>query len=80
MGSAARKHRSAIPRQRARFESAGPSRFARTDVGGEEGLWTQYRAEMLNSLRALSEPTGGFAVLENADFAEAMQRIDRAMR
>jgi hypothetical protein len=35
---------------------------------------------MLNSLRALSEPTGGFAVLENADFAEAMQRIDRAMR
>jgi hypothetical protein len=35
---------------------------------------------MLNSLRALSEPTGGFAVLEKTDFAEAIQRIDRAMR
>jgi hypothetical protein len=35
---------------------------------------------MLKSLRALAEPTGGFAVLDEADFADALQRIGRAMR
>jgi len=35
---------------------------------------------MLKSLRAIAEPTGGFAVLEAADFADAFQRIGRALR
>lgn len=35
---------------------------------------------MLNSLRAIAEPTGGFAVLNKADFADALPRIGRAMR
>lgn len=35
---------------------------------------------MMKSLRALAEPSGGFAVLEDADFADALQRIGRAMR
>jgi hypothetical protein len=33
----------------------------------------------LNILRAIAEPTGGFAI-EAADFADALQRIGRAMR
>jgi hypothetical protein len=40
----------------------------------------RYREDtMLNSLRAIAEPTGGFAI-EEADFAEALPRIGRAMR
>jgi hypothetical protein len=40
----------------------------------------RYREDtMLNSLRAIAEPTGGFAI-EEADFADALQRIGRAMR
>jgi hypothetical protein len=35
---------------------------------------------MLKSLRAIAEPTGGFAVIEETDFADALQRIGRAMR
>jgi len=35
---------------------------------------------MMKSLRAIAEPTGGFAVLEEADFADALQRIGRAGR
>jgi hypothetical protein len=35
---------------------------------------------MLKSLRAISEPTGGFAVLDEADFADALQRIGRSVR
>jgi len=38
------------------------------------------RASLLNSLRAISEPTGGFAVLDETDFADALQRIDRSVR
>jgi hypothetical protein len=34
---------------------------------------------MLNSLRAIAEATGGFAI-EEADFADTLQRIARAMR
>jgi VWFA-related protein len=37
-------------------------------------------AVRLTSLRAIAEPTGGFAILEEADFAGALQRIGRAMR
>jgi len=43
-------------------------------------LSARHRAyTMLNSLRAIAEPTGGFAI-EEADFADALQRIRRAMR
>ncbi|OLC79797.1 MAG: hypothetical protein AUH72_13595 [Acidobacteria bacterium 13_1_40CM_4_65_8] len=49
-------------------------------VQGDAALWASYRAAMLNSLRAISEPTGGFAVLDEADFADALQRIGRRMR
>lgn len=35
---------------------------------------------MINSLRTIAEPTGGFAVLAPADFVDALQRIGRAMR
>jgi hypothetical protein len=35
---------------------------------------------MLQSLRAIAEPTGGFAVLNETDFTDALQRIERAMR
>jgi len=49
-------------------------------VQGDAALWASYRAALLNSLRAISEPTGGFAVLDEADFADALQRIDRSVR
>ena len=49
-------------------------------VQGDAPLWAFYRAAMLNSLRAMSEPTGGFAVLDEADFADALTRIGRTMR
>jgi hypothetical protein len=35
---------------------------------------------MLKSLRAIAEPTGGFAVLDAPDFADALPRIGRAVR
>jgi hypothetical protein len=35
---------------------------------------------MLNSLRAISERTGGFAVLDEAEFADALQGIGRRVR
>ena len=47
---------------------------------GDAALWASYRTAMLNSLRAISEPTGGFAVLDEADFADALQRISRRVR
>ena len=49
-------------------------------VQGDAALWAGYRAAMLSSLRAISEPTGGFAVLDEADFADALQRIGRSVR
>jgi hypothetical protein len=49
-------------------------------VQGDQALWASYRAAMLNSLRAISEPTGGFAVLDQADFADALQRVGRRVR
>jgi len=49
-------------------------------VQGDAALWASYRAAMLNSLRAISEPTGGFAVLDEADTADALQRIGRTVR
>ena len=49
-------------------------------VQGDAALWASSRAAMLNSLRAIAEPTGGFAVLDEADFADALERIGRRMR
>jgi hypothetical protein len=45
-----------------------------------DALWDSYRAAMVDSLRAISEPTGGFAVLDAADFADALPRISRMVR
>jgi hypothetical protein len=50
------------------------------NVRGDAALWARYQAAMLNSLRAIAEPTGGFAVLNAADFADAIPRIARAVR
>jgi hypothetical protein len=49
-------------------------------VQGDAATWAGYRAAMLNSLRAIAEPTGGFAVLDETDFADALQRIGRRVR
>jgi hypothetical protein len=56
------------------------SRAPPVPVQGDAALWASYRAAMLNSLRAISEPTGGFAVLDEADSADALQRIGRIVR
>jgi hypothetical protein len=49
-------------------------------VQGDAALWASDHGAMLNSLRAIAEPTGGFAVLDESDFADALQRIDRSVR
>jgi hypothetical protein len=49
-------------------------------VPGDAALWAGYRAAMLSSLRAIYEPTGGSAVLDEAGFADALQRIGRSVR
>jgi hypothetical protein len=49
-------------------------------VQGDPARWASYHAAMLSSLRAISEPTGGLAVLDEADFADALSRISRKMR
>ena len=49
---------------------------------GDDSVWWQnYWATTRNSLRALSERTGGFAVLEEQDLdADGLKRINAAMR
>ena len=49
---------------------------------GDESVWWQnYWATTRNSLRALSEGAGGFAVLEEQDLdADGLKRINAAMR
>jgi VWFA-related protein len=48
---------------------------------GDSSVWWQnYWATTRNSLRALSERTGGFALLEEQDLAEGLKRINSAMR
>lgn len=49
-------------------------------VQNDAAFWARYRIAMVNNLRAISEPTGGFAVLDAADFAGALQRISRRVR
>jgi VWFA-related protein len=48
---------------------------------GDDNLWWQnYWATTRNSLRALSERTGGFAVLEEQDLADGLKSINASMR
>jgi VWFA-related protein len=52
-----------------------------TVAAGDDSVWWQnYWATTRNSLRALSERTGGFALLEEQDLAEGLKRINSAMR
>ena len=53
-----------------------------TVESGDDSVWWQnYWATTRNSLRALSERTGGFAVLEEQDLdADGLKRISAAMR
>jgi hypothetical protein len=39
-----------------------------------------YWASTRNSLRALSEPTGGFALADGPELVEGLERISRVMR
>jgi hypothetical protein len=38
-------------------------------------VWKEIVASRRQSLRALAEPTGGFALLDDVDFADALPRI-----
>jgi hypothetical protein len=58
--------------------SAGGS--STVEPGDDSVWWQNYRATTWNSLRALSERTGGFAVLEEPDVADGLKRINAAMR
>jgi len=42
--------------------------------------WQNYWATSRNSLRAISERTGGFAILEEQDLAEGLKRINSTVR
>jgi hypothetical protein len=42
--------------------------------------WQNYWATTRNSLRAISERTGGFAILEEQDLAEGLKRINTTVR
>ncbi len=52
------------------------TRYANVDAGALDNYWTTTR----NSLRALSEPTGGFALVDGPDLVEGLERISSAMR
>jgi VWFA-related protein len=47
-----------------------------TDTGALDTYWTTTR----NSLRALSEPTGGFTLVDGPNLVEGLEGISRAMR
>ena len=53
---------------------------AAIDTGPDVALFARYQAGMLESLRAIAEPTGGFAALSAADFTDALERIARVVR
>ena len=60
-----------------------PRRLAgssKVEPGDDSVWWQNHWATMRNSLRALSERTGGFAVLEEQDLADGLKRINAAMR
>ena len=51
------------------------------EPGDDSVFWQNYWATTRNSLRALSERTGGFAVLEEQDLdADGLKRINASMR
>ena len=52
------------------------TRYPNVDAVALDNYWTTTR----NSLRALSEPTGGFALLDGPGLVEGLERISRAMR
>src|SRR5262249_245788 len=69
--------------QRARatvFALNGHALPAAPEVTVRAGPWEGYRLATWNSLRAISDPTGGFAVLHEADLADALARISRTVR
>jgi VWFA-related protein len=69
-------------RSNVRIFAIDPRRVATatTDPGVDGVWWQRYWATRRNSLRALSERTGGFALLEEQDLAEGLRRIGSAMR
>jgi hypothetical protein len=54
--------------------SAGP------DETTDRLWWQNYWATSRNSLRAISERTGGFAILEEQDLSEGLKRINNTVR
>jgi VWFA-related protein len=58
----------------------GLRRVPQSAASGARPVSEHDRDVMLKSLREIAEPTGGLAVLEEADFADALQRIGHVMR
>ena len=54
-----------------------PSQLA-ANAGVDPTFWKQVEASRRQTLRAIAEPTGGFAVLDSVGFADAMPRIRAA--
>ena len=54
--------------------------FSTWKPGDDSVWWQNYWATTRNSLRALSERSGGFAVLEEQDLADGLKRINAVMR
>ena len=52
------------------------TRYPNVDAVALDNYWTTTR----NSLRALSEPTGGFVLVDGPELLEGLERISRAMR
>ena len=57
-----------------------PRRLADARLTGAEAALDTYWTATRNSLRALSEPTGGFLLVDGPDLVEDLSRINGAMR
>jgi len=57
-----------------------PGRLADARLTGAEAALDTYWTATRNSLRALSEPTGGFLLVDGPDLVEDLSRINSAMR
>jgi hypothetical protein len=53
---------------------------AQPDSSTDSVWWQNYWATTRNSLRVMSEQTGGFALLEEHDLAEGLKRINNTVR
>ena len=53
---------------------------ARPDETTDSMWWQNYWATSRKSLRAISERTGGFAILEEQDLVEGLKRINTTVR